>query len=204
MELRIDNVRNVFSNIATLRSGGNDDDGKPQKEKYSGSFIVTPANPGLAKIEAITKSLLTDKYGATAKGIFTEMKAANTLLIHSGDEKATREEYVGNFFFSASTKATEPPKFYHKVPKKADGTDNLLTMQEATLALYGGSYINVKVDIYVFDMPGKARRICAQLLAAQPFRDGDRFSRTPPTTGNDWDDVSTGEEKAAAATGGAW
>jgi hypothetical protein len=158
--------------------------------KYSSSFIFGRTHPQLAEIQKAIVDAATEKWGAKATEMLTQLKAGDKLCVHDGDSKASYEGYPGNLFINASNKVR---------PLVVDGNRNPLTASDGKP--YSGCYVNVLLDVWAQDNKF-GKRVNASLLGVQFLRDGPRLAGGASASADDFDAIPQEAAAAAAATGG--
>ncbi|HGP4140084.1 DUF2815 family protein [Enterobacter hormaechei] len=177
MKIKLQNVRLSFPELfeASQVNGQGD-------FKFRATFLLPPDHPGNKAIEQAIKKVATDKWGAKAETIISQIRG-NPMRFNyrSGDEKADYEGYAGNMFISASNKAR---------PLVIDRDLSPLTAQDGRP--YSGCYVNATITIFAYENNGKG--ISASLGGVQFFKDGDAFSGGGVASTDDFDDISEGAD----------
>ncbi len=156
--LMLTNVRAAFPNyfVATKMK-------EKDKAAFSGSFIMPPDHPDVAKIRATITAVAIAKWGDQATDILKALIAGDKVCLHNGDLKAQYEGFAGNYYVSARGYSRPLVIGQDKAPLvEADGKP------------YSGSYVNAQVALWA-QSNSWGKRINAQLSGVQFLRDGESF-----------------------------
>lgn len=180
----IKNVRIAFAN--GLWKPYADPSNANAEPKFSCAFLLPKDHPQLPEIVKVMKAVAAEKWGAKAEATYTELKAANKVMLHDGDTKASYDGYAGNLFISANNRSR---------PVVLDQQKNPLTQADGKP--YSGCYVNVSLDLWPQDNK-YGKRINATLLAVQFSHDGEAFSGGESFEDGDFETI----EEAAGEAGG--
>lgn len=150
----------------------------PSQEKtYSIDGIFDKGSDAHKVLDDAIDKVGTDKWGADWKDIKPNLESKSRICMRDGSEKG-RDEYNGKLFFKASRKESEG-----KV--KIVDEDNM-GVTAADGKCYGGSTVNILVDIWAQDHPLGGKRINAKLLGVQHVADGEPFGSTVSANDDDF------------------
>lgn len=117
------------------------------------------------------------------KGIKENMKgakvAADKICLKDGDESG-RDEYAGHYTLKAAN---------NKRPKVIDRDKSPLTEDDDKI--YSGCYVNAVIDFW-YQSNAYGKRVNANLLGVQFFKDGDAFESGSTADEDDFDDFEVG------------
>jgi hypothetical protein len=165
--------------------------GKPMNEgdvpKYGCQSIIAPGSEAEAVAKAAMIASAQETFGPNWKAIVAAMEKSKKCL-RIGDDNLDKEgnirEGYGDHMYLVARNRAKPSLVAGKRP---DGSFIYLT--EADGKLYGGCFVNVKIDIKAMKAKEKIpNQIYATLLAVQHFREGDAFGAAPGTP-DGFDDV---------------
>lgn len=162
-ELKIDNVRLAFAKGLFDNTPMNAGD----KPAYSCNFILPKNHTQLKQVQEALKQVAQGKWGAKAPEILKALVAGGKVCLRDGDSK-TADGFAGNLFIAARNAAR---------PIVIDADKSVLT--EADGKPYSGCYVNAKVRFWAQDN-AHGKRINAQLLVVQFYKDGDSFGGSAP------------------------
>lgn len=177
MKLLLKNVRLAFPTIWEAKTVNGE--GKPA---FSASFLISPDDPQVKKIEAAIEQVAKDKWGAKAEAVLKQMRAQDKTALHDGDLKSNYDGFAGMLYVSARNAAR---------PLVIDADKTPLT--EADGRPYGGCYVNANVELWAQDN-NYGKRINASLRGIQFFRDGDSFSGGGAASEDEFEDVTEGAD----------
>lgn len=183
----------VFGRAAFLRVD------KPERfqgtgePRYSGSVILEVGEQGgspadIAAVKAAMRAAAAKQWGedkadAAVNGL---MKAMKTAFI-DGDTKPDVLGYPGNMIIQAHARVNQPPSLV-----ATKGGVNILLDRETQATIYGGCYVNAKIQFWAQDNKW-GKRINAQLCGLQFVKDGLPFSGGKPADVTDFDTVETAD-----------
>lgn len=193
-ELVIRNARLSFPAIFAPKTGPVGQDGKTGDPRYSATLILEPDNPSVAAILAAARAVAVEKWGDQADKMLAALKLQQGLCFGKGDEKLNREgnvpeELAGMIWVNVG----RPQK---KGPPLVVDRDPNVRLTEQSGRVYGGCFVNVKVQVWPLDMPGVQRRIVATMDTVQFVGDGDAFGGGRAPTAEGLEDLSQGEGAA--------
>jgi hypothetical protein len=120
-----------------------------------------------------------------AKGIKENMKgakvAADKICLKDGDESG-RDEYAGHYTLKAAN---------NKRPKVIDRDKTPLTEEDNKI--YSGCYVNAVVDFW-YQSNAYGKRVNANLLGVQFYKDGDTFESGSTADDDDFDDFEVASD----------
>lgn len=175
--MKLSNVRLAFPVLFEAKTVNGD--GKPA---FSASFLIDPADPQIAAINAEIERVAKDKWGAKAEAMLKTLRATDKLALHDGDLKANYDGYPGNLYISARN-AVKP----HVLDRDAK-----TFLQEADGKIYAGCYVNAIIDFWAQDN-NYGKRINATLHKVQFYADGDAFAGGA-ISNEEFDDLAQGAE----------
>lgn len=175
-QFNLKNVRLSFASLFTPKAGINGGD-----EKFQASFILPKNDPQVDKIRATISRLCKEAWGAQAAATQKMIEAQDRVCLHDGDTKAY-EGYDGNMFISSSSL---------RRPTVLDRDRSPLT--EADGRPYSGCYVNAVVNLWVQDNQF-GKRVNAELMGVQFYKDGDSFSGGAPLPAEAFEDLSGDED----------
>lgn len=181
MKVVLKNVRLAFPQLFEPKAFGE------VKPAFSASFLIDPVENKdvLESVKAALAQVATEKWGTKSSEMLTMLKAQNKLCLHDGAEKAKYDSFMGNLFISARSE-TAPGVFDNK--KDASGT--LVRLQQRDGKPYAGCYVNASIDIWA-QANTFGTRINAALLGVQFHRDGEAFSGSRPSDGDEFEEFAT-------------
>lgn len=146
-----------------------------QEKKYSGRFLVSEETHS-PEIEWLQKHLL-----GIQKEVFKARIPADKLCFRDGNLTGKPED-EGQWYLAANEKTKPATVDRHK-----------REVVEADDVLYGGCYVNVMFKLWTQNNK-YGKRINANLLAVQFFRDGERFGAPRPDVDKYFDEFEGGDE----------
>jgi len=151
--------------------------GSPQ---YSARLVFAKTHPAFKAMGDKLAQVATEKWGAKAKGILSELNATGRTCLRDGDTKASLTGFSGNWFVAANN-AKRPGVV------NADKTP----LQEEDGVIYSGCYVNVGVRVWPQDNQ-YGKRLNAELLAVQYAGPGESWSVGGAMVSTDalFDDIS--------------
>lgn len=175
MKVKLSNVRLAFPQLFEAKTVNGE--GEPA---FSASFLISPKDPQVAKINAAIDEVATAKWGAKAPAMLKAARAADKVAIHDGDAKSQYAGFEGNLYISARSKTR---------PLVIDADKSPLVAADGKP--YAGCYVNASIELWVQDN-GYGKRVNASLLGVQFVRDGDAFAGGGRASEDDFDDVTEG------------
>lgn len=175
MKLKLTNVRLAFPKLfvpKAAEAGGN--------PTYGAAFLIEPDDAQLKGINLAMDAVAAEKWGTKTPGIVALLRKTDKMALHDGDLKAQYAGFPGMMFVSTNS-ATRP------VVLDRDKTP--LTAEDGKP--YGGCYVNATVEFWAQDNKF-GKRVNAQLLGVQFFRDGDSFGGGSVGSVDDFDDLAEG------------
>jgi hypothetical protein len=170
MQVLLKNVRLAFPNLFEAKTVNGQ--GTPA---FSATFILEKDHAQIKDVEKVIEAVASEKWGAKSKSVLTQLKATDKVALHNGDSKAGYVGFPGNFFISARTKTQPAVVDRDKVKlSAADGKP------------YAGCYVNAFVDIWAMDNQ-YGKRVCASLISVQFVKDGEAFSGSAPSNGDEFE-----------------
>lgn len=178
--IMLTNVRLAFPNLFEPQQANGQ--GKPA---FSGSFLMPPDHPDIAKVKAAISEVAKQKWGADATQVLTGLVAADKVCLHNGETKAQYDGYSGNMFVSA--------RGYTR-PLVLDA--NATPLVETDGKPYSGCFVNAQVAIWA-QQNQHGKRINAQLRGVQFFADGEAFGGGAVASADDFAPVDNTADGAA-------
>jgi Protein of unknown function (DUF2815) len=179
--IMLKNVRLAFPKL--FKAEQVNGQGKPA---YACAFLLADTHPQIDEINELIDKVGAEKWGNKAKGIVVQLRGADKVALHNGDNKAELDGYAGNYFINART----PTK-----PLVLDRDKTPLTEDDGKP--YGGCYVNAAVQVWAQDNQF-GKRINATLRWVQFLKDGDAFAGGTPASDDEVPDISdTGDEDIA-------
>lgn len=176
MKIKLQNVRLAFAQNL-FEAGTVAGEGKPA---YSSTFLLDPADPQVKTITAAIDAVANEKWGAKAKDILKQMRAADKTCLHDGDVKATYAGFPGNLYVPARNPLRPTVVDRDKTPLNAqDGKP------------YSGCHVHAVLELWSQDNK-YGKRVNATLLGVQFYADGEAFSGGGVASEDDFDDVTAG------------
>ena len=176
----IKNVRIAFVDaLWTMKDYNNDG-----KFRYRTNFLMAPDSESKKIIDATIKEVAIAKWGAKAKDILTQVRAAEKTCFIDGNTK-TYNGYEGNWALTA----TRNPAIAPGAPLVVD-LDGKTPITESSGRIYSGCYVNAKVDLWPQDNKQFGKGIRCTLMVVQYARDGESFGGAPVATTEGMDDLS--------------
>lgn len=179
MKLKLVNVRLAFPALFEAKTIPGSD-----KPKFSAAFLLNPLDPQVATINTAIEQVAAEKWQAKAPGILTALRKTDKVALHDGDTKAQYAGFAGTQFVSSSSDVR---------PLVLDRDKAPLTAQDGRP--YGGCYVNCTLEVWAQDN-AYGKRVNAQLLAVQFFRDGDAFGGGSVGSAEDFDDLGVDSDEA--------
>lgn len=195
MEVILKRVRASFPNWWKPGDPRTGDDGKPVPGKYGNHGLFDVNSEAYKAAMKAFNEVATQKWGANARNVVGAL-SKDKMCIRKGNQMldkggAVRNGYKDKFYIVANNKAKPAiaaHKFYQGKPVII-GEDGMgyvggKLIEDVGFEIvrpYGGCYVNMKVDIYAMDKPGKGKSINATLLAVQFADHGDPFGAAQGT-----------------------
>lgn len=154
----LQNVRLSFPRLFSPEAGPNGGEAK-----YSAQFLIRKSDT--ASIETLNKALeavAREKWGDKAPTMLETLKRNNMVCMRDGDLKGTAE-HADHFYMNASNR--QAPAVVGRSLEKLD---------ETTPLMYGGCYVNAKLQIWA-QSNAYGKRINASLLGVQFVQHGEAF-----------------------------
>ena len=178
MKIKLQNVRLAFAQNL-FEAGTVAGEGKPA---FSSTFLLSPTDPQVKTLTTAIEAVATEKWGAKAKDILKQMRAAAKTCLHDGDTKATYAGFAGNMFVPARNPLRPTVLDKDKTPLVAsDGKP------------YSGCYVHAVLELWSQDNK-YGKRVNATLMGVQFFADGEAFSGGGVASDDDFDDVTAGAD----------
>lgn len=177
--IMLKNVRLAFPNLFEPSTVAGE--GEP---RYSAALILPTDHPQIKEIQAKIKAVATEKWKDKAEAQIKALEKTGKIALHDGDEKPNYDGFPGNFFVSASAKASARPTVI-------DTNKSALTDRDGKI--YAGCYVNVSLDFWAQDN-AYGKRVNAQLRGVQFLRDGDAFSAGRPADSDEFEEVTEGAD----------
>jgi hypothetical protein len=198
------NVRAVFPKYFKGQEEAFDNKGDPY---YSGSFLIDPTDPQVAKIREQIVAAATAKLGEKAGDALKVFSAKDKLPIHSGDLKADKPygaAYKGMLFISGRNNAkTNPPiPVYDNVLDPATKLARVIESAADPKAPYSGCYVNVYLNFFYYKAGG-GEGIGCSIAGVQFAKDGERLAGGVTARAGDFEAIPPAETAKAATGGGA-
>ncbi len=126
-------------------------------QKYSAKLLLDPEqhNKEIEQLQAAFNTLLKE-HNKGAK------IPAECYCLKKGEDTG-RSEYDNYYVLTASS---------NQPIRVLDLTASIVT-DETQNPVYGGCYVNAKVDFWFLNKPGYSKRVCSNLIAVQFYRHGD-------------------------------
>ena len=192
MRIMLKNVRLLYGAALFTPQRGPNGEGEP---KHSATVGFPKDHPAVAAIKQGFQKVATEKWGAKAGDVYTQLKAGDKLCLKDGDAKADKEGYKGNLYLSASNKLK---------PLVIDGMKQPLDANSGKP--YSGCYVNAEIELWAQDNKF-GKRINASLRGVQFVRDGQRLAGGGVSSADDYeaipDEAGEGAKPAAPAGNGA-
>lgn len=180
MKLKVNGARLSYPSLWTPREGQTGDDGKKNDPRFEASFIIYEDKHAdfITEMRAAAKSMLIAKYGQNYPKGFK-------LCLRSGMEETKAEVPgygPGTMFVPTGSKSK--PVVVHRDPSVPVGpNDNVI---------YAGCYVNASFRLWIQDNKF-GKRINAELLAVQFYKDGERFGEGPVDAESEFDNLEDGD-----------
>lgn len=153
--------------------------------RYNCCLLLPQGDKQVKVIEALQEQLVLEhEWKSKEKGadVLKSLTKKDRLALHDGDDKTKYEGFPGAVYLSPSSDTR---------PTTIDRDRSPLTKDDGKI--YGGCYVNAKVEIWVQDNQW-GQRVNAKLLGVQFVKDGDSFgSGSPPANPDDFPDLDAGE-----------
>lgn len=180
MKVKLKNARLSYPSLWKARAGMQGDDGKPSDPRFEASFILREKEDAdqIKELRAAAVTMLKAKYGENYPKGFK-------LCVRRGDEdnKVDVDGYgPGTMFVTSSSK--NKPQVVHRDPT--------VPVSEADNVIYGGCYVNASLRLWLQDNKF-GKRVNAELLAVQFYKDGDRFGEAPVNAEEEFDNLDDGD-----------
>jgi hypothetical protein len=159
--------------------------------KFSASFIIPKDHPALGELANAIVAAATEKWGAKAQAMLTELKASGKLPVRDGDGKASYQGYAGNLYLNASGKTR---------PLVIDGDKSPLTAADGKM--YSGCYVNAIVQMWAMDNQ-YGKRVNASLMGVQFVKDGERLAGGEVASADDFQAITPPQTEATQKSGAA-
>jgi hypothetical protein len=179
MQIRLNNARLAFPTLwepEQVQGQG--------KAAYSAQLLIARDDPQVKTLEALITSVAQATWGVKAADVLKQLKAKDSICVHSGDLKADYVGYAGNLYISARSEAR---------PLIIDGARRILSASDGKP--YAGCYVNAVLDIWAQDNKF-GRRVNAGLKGLQFAADGDAFSGSAPAKVDDFDALEVAADEA--------
>lgn len=175
MKITVKNARAAFAQFFEPKAFNGEG-----KAWYSCSLLIDPADPQVAAIQEAIEKVAAEKWGAKAKEVLKQMRAADKTCLHNGDMKSSYAGFPGNLYISARNSLRPTVVDKDKTPLVAsDGKP------------YSGCYVNAVLELWSQDNK-YGKRVNATLMGVQFAADGEAFSGGGVASEDDFDDVSAG------------
>ena len=158
-KVKLQNVRLAFPNLWS----------KDKYGKYSANFLMDKDSPAHKAIVAGVKKVIeTDAMGKSP--------GSKNLCYHPGSDKDNYDGYTDdNFYVSASRpEPFKPNQLIHR-DKSPIETESVL---------YAGCYVNAVVNLW-YQSNEHAKKVNAELVGIQFYKDGERFGRSATNIDDD-------------------
>lgn len=168
MQVNLTNVRISFPDLFTAKAFKDN-----PKKSYGAAFLIPNGSKQQAAIDKVVMELATEAWKTKAEKTVSQLKNdTKACCWYDGDLKEF-DGYEGHQILTAK-RGEEKGR-----PTVVDRKGSPLTESDAVI--YGGCYVNAKVDIWIQDNEfGKGIR--AVLLGVQFVKDGDSFGASVPKT----------------------
>lgn len=145
------------------------------KTEYSISILIPQDDPQVAELKAKMQAVWVSKFGPEKgpKKLKSAMDSKNTRFLHFDEETG---------FYRINLKRKESDG----APMVLDRAKNKL--EESSGKPYGGCYINVSFDLWVYDK--QSTGTSATLLGVQFVKDGEPFGGSSQPSDKDFEDLS--------------
>ena len=166
MQVSLTNVRISFPELFTAKAGR-----MSPKKNYGASFLIPEGSKQKAAIDKVVLELATEAWKTKAEKTIQQLQTSNQTSAWWEGSLKEYDGYDGNWILSA--KRGEDKGRPTVVDRKGS------PVNEGDGVIYGGCYVNAKVDIWIQDNEfGKGIR--AVLLGVQFVKDGDSFGASTP------------------------
>lgn len=196
MDIMLKDVRIAFPELFEATSFG---EGDPA---YSASFVLPPdlkpvklsVTPDGTKLQtpitwdALLKEVANDKWKDKGIGILKKLLEDDKVAYRPRPKTNSSGEVYDGF---------EGMHHINSRRREQDGAPRVVDINPRVVLStkdgrpYGGSYVNVRLNIYAQDNT-YGRRINATLVSVQFVRDGDAFGGGTRSTGDEYEDLSAG------------
>lgn len=154
----------------------------PAKAKKAEEVLASEAASGnnYAKVVLAIISVARAKWGKAWLQTLKVLIAKDDICLRSGDLKPDLAGYPGNFILSTTN--TSRPLLLDRAKQDIDESSGLL---------YSGSRPILSVDIWAQDNPAKGwKRINAQVLGVQHYRDDERFAGGRTASRDEFEEIA--------------
>lgn len=189
MKVRLNNVRMAFSQHLFQAQKNVNDDGSVSYS-HSAVFLLPPDHPDLPTLKKAMQEAAKEAWGAKAKDVYAQLTKKDRVCLRDGADKADQYDgFEGMLYVSTRSKTK---------PKTLDQAKNAVTERDGVL--YSGAFVTAVIDVYAQDNQ-YGKRINAQLMGVQKFRDGDAFGGGKVADDDDFDDVSVTDDDGNEVSG---
>jgi len=195
IQFRLNNVRISFPQLWEAYAPPPKPNEAPSKPAFQCHWILPPDHPDFVGLKAAIGTVADNQWGANGQAVLKQLVEAHRVCLHNGNTKTTGEGEVldgyKDMYYISARSYTRPTVIGHdRAPLTAsDGKP------------YSGCYVNGIFRIWPqFGQYGK--RINAQLMGVQFFKDGESFGGGRAADPEEFDTLSefaAGEEDSGLA-----
>lgn len=189
--LKLKDVRLAFTQNLHVPAAFKNEPGK--KKKYSCKLLIAKDHPQIVEVKNEILRLAKEEWKEEAEKVLKALKVENKIALMDGDVK-DYSGYAGNYYISASNE-TKPLYVDRNPGTKA--APNIIT--EESGKLYSGCYVIAHISFWTQNN-NWGKRVNANLLGLQLFRDGEAFSGGGVASVDEFGNEDDGKQVVEAST----
>lgn len=181
MKVKLEKVRIAFPAVFEAKAVNGEGD-----PRFSAAFVIVPGSANAKALTAAVEATAKEKWGPKAPDILKKLRAEGRVCYKqqplTNGEGEVYDGFEDMHVLNASNKTRPLVLDRNKAPlTAADGRP------------YGGSYVNVSLELWAQDN-NFGKRINASLKGVQFVEDGDAFGGGAPASPDDFEDLGVGDE----------
>lgn len=183
--LKLKDVRLAFTQNLFVAGAYKNEPGK--KKKFSAKFLIAKNHPQILEVKNEIVRLATEEWKDKAESVIKMLKAENKIALMDGDLK-DYDGYKDHFYISASNETK--PLYLDRAKNKVEESDG---------KLYSGCYVIAHISFWTQNNTF-GKRINANLLGVQLYRDGEAFSGGGTASVDEFENVDDGSSTVEASS----
>jgi len=186
MSFKLKDVRLAFPELweaTSFEEGG--------RKKFSAALLIRKDDPQVKAIKEALLECAVAKWGVKGNDVARQLFKADRAALRDGDDesKAKYDGYEEHWYVNASNDIAPTVLDRDKSP-----------LGQRSGRPYSGCYVNAVVEFWAQDNK-YGKRLNATLMGVQFFRDGDAFAGGRAASGDDFEDLSVGDEGLTSPAG---